>query len=125
MIRRLGRDRSGAAAVEFALVLPVLLLLLGGILEFSRLMWTQANLQFAAEEGARYGIAHTEAAADAISAVSRARLSGVETAKVQIMVEVNAAQVTVTANHNFQFVMDGILPFGPLPLTATSRFPRS
>lgn len=125
MIARLRRDSRGAAAVEFALVLPVLLLFLGGIIEFSRLMWVQSNLQFAAEEGARYAIAHTEAGADAISAIAQARLTGVETSKVQVAVDVNTAQVTVTLTHRFEFVMSGILPFGPLPLTAVSRFPRS
>jgi len=41
------------AAVELALVLPLLLLLLFGIVEFSRAFYTQLRLQDAAREGAR------------------------------------------------------------------------
>lgn len=43
----------GAAAVEFALVVPMLLLLLFGIIEFGKTMNTQATLSSAAREGAR------------------------------------------------------------------------
>lgn len=46
------RDR-GAAAVEFAIVLPVLLLLLLGIMEFGRAYNVQMTLTNAAREGVR------------------------------------------------------------------------
>jgi Flp pilus assembly protein TadG len=51
------RGQSGAAAVEFALVLPVLLLLLFGIIEFGRLMTTYSTVRSAGREAARYGSA--------------------------------------------------------------------
>ncbi len=52
----------GAAAVEFALVAPVLLLLLFGIIEFSKAFHNQANLSAAAREGARsMALGHTPA----------------------------------------------------------------
>ena len=47
------RDDAGAAAVEFALVLPLLLLLLFGIVTVSQAFQTQARLSAAAREGAR------------------------------------------------------------------------
>lgn len=43
----------GAAAVEFALVVPLLVLVLLGIVEFSRAFQVQATLAAAAREGAR------------------------------------------------------------------------
>ncbi|MCT1433984.1 pilus assembly protein, partial [Dietzia maris] len=46
------RDR-GAAAVEFALVLPILLLLVLGILEFGRAYHVQTILSNAARDGVR------------------------------------------------------------------------
>lgn len=46
------RDR-GAAAVEFALVLPILLLLVIGILEFGRAYHVQTTLSNAARDGVR------------------------------------------------------------------------
>ena len=49
---RISRD-EGVAAVEFALILPVLALLLFGVLEFGR-VWSQYQVfQGAAREGAR------------------------------------------------------------------------
>jgi len=38
------RNRAGTAAVEFALVAPVLLLLLGGLLEFGWAVWSDSAL---------------------------------------------------------------------------------
>jgi hypothetical protein len=49
---RLRRD-SGAAAVEFALVLPLLLLILFGIIDFGRMLNAQITINEAAREGAR------------------------------------------------------------------------
>jgi len=46
------RDR-GATAVEFALLLPVLLLLLFGIIDFGRALNAQITLTQAVREGAR------------------------------------------------------------------------
>lgn len=51
-MRKRVKDR-GAAAVELALVLPLLLALLFGIFEFGRLFYTQIALSNAAREGAR------------------------------------------------------------------------
>lgn len=47
------RSERGAAAVEFALVLLPLLLLLVGIIEFSRVFYLQFRMQEAAREAAR------------------------------------------------------------------------
>jgi len=47
------RSDSGAAAVEFALVVPVLLLLVLGIIEFGRAYNIQNSLSAAAREGVR------------------------------------------------------------------------
>jgi len=54
--RRHLKTERGAAAVEFALVLPVLVLLLFGVIEFGLLMFNKAVLTNAAREGARFGI---------------------------------------------------------------------
>ena len=51
--RRHLRQQRGAVAVEFALIMPVLLLILVGTLEFGR-VWSQLQVfQGAAREGAR------------------------------------------------------------------------
>ncbi|PTL71599.1 pilus assembly protein TadE [Rathayibacter caricis DSM 15933] len=52
MNRRLGEDK-GAVALEFALVLPILMVVLVGIIEFSLLFTAQTTITNAAREGAR------------------------------------------------------------------------
>jgi len=56
MGRRKKRGERGQALVEFALALPVLLLLLLGIIEFGLLLYNKQVITNAAREGARYGI---------------------------------------------------------------------
>lgn len=46
------RDR-GAAAVEFALILPLLLLIIFGVIDFGRMLNAQVTLTQAAREGGR------------------------------------------------------------------------
>jgi Flp pilus assembly protein TadG len=59
MMRRLLHDRSGASAAEFAIVLPLLLVLLFGIIDAGRWMWTFNRAQKAAQMGARFAVVAT------------------------------------------------------------------
>jgi hypothetical protein len=54
------RQERGQATVEFALVVTFLLLLLFGIVDFSRLFFAYATMSNGVREGARYGIVHPE-----------------------------------------------------------------
>lgn len=49
-------SQKGTSAVEFAIILPILLLLILGIFEFSFLQFNKAVITNAAREGARAGI---------------------------------------------------------------------
>jgi Flp pilus assembly protein TadG len=53
--RRFVRDSEGAAVVEFALVMPILALIVFGIIDFGRAFYTVNNIISAVREGARYG----------------------------------------------------------------------
>ena len=54
--RKLIRDKRGQALVELALVVPVLLTLVLGIVEFGRVFSVYMTIQHAAREGVRLGI---------------------------------------------------------------------
>jgi Flp pilus assembly protein TadG len=84
---RLGSD--GGAAAEFALIIPVLLLLILGIFEFGRAYLIQNNLQFAAEEAGRWVMVNSSPVPStaAVHAQFNAKL-----------VAVNAATVTFTTS---------------------------
>ncbi|GAB2834599.1 TadE/TadG family type IV pilus assembly protein [Lentzea nigeriaca] len=95
------RDR-GAAAVEFALVLPVLLLVMCGIIDFGRALHAQVVLTQAAREGARL------AALGEPDTVSRTRdaagsLTAVEVDVTACPANLAAADAVVTVTHDFTF----------------------
>lgn len=54
LCRRLLRDESGAALVEFAILLPMLLLLFAVIIEGGRLMWSYQSVAAGVRDAARY-----------------------------------------------------------------------
>lgn len=49
------RDEQGAAVVEFALVMPILALIVFGIIDHGRAFYTVNNIVSAVREGSRYG----------------------------------------------------------------------
>lgn len=53
---RILNNQKGVAAVEFALVVPLLMTLIFGMIEFSLLFYNKAMLTNACREGARQGI---------------------------------------------------------------------
>jgi len=54
------KDSRGVAAIEFAIILPLLLLILFGIIEFSILLYDKAMITNASREGARAGSLYRE-----------------------------------------------------------------
>ena len=61
---RLGRffgdrdDDRGQSLVEFALLLPLMLLIITGLFDVARAVWEENTLAYAAREGTRYAIVH-------------------------------------------------------------------
>lgn len=53
-LKQLRKDESGAAVIELALSLPILVTMIYGIFEFSQLYEANAGMQHALGEGARY-----------------------------------------------------------------------
>jgi Flp pilus assembly protein TadG len=56
MRRKIWANRDGQALLEFAIILPVLLAILLGIVEFGLILYNQHVITNASREGARYGI---------------------------------------------------------------------
>lgn len=61
---------DGQAMVEFALILPIFLLILCGIIDFGWLFYNQLSLNNACREGARYAVVNTAENADTSSIIS-------------------------------------------------------
>lgn len=77
------KRENGQVLVEYALVLPVLLLVLFGIIEFGIIVFSHDTIANAAREGARYGAVH---AGDAwgIEMAARRLTSGLDEARLQV-----------------------------------------
>src|SRR3546814_5718143 len=56
LLTRLARSSSGATAAEFAMVLPLLLIFLLGIIDVGRLMWTWNRAEKATQMGVRFAV---------------------------------------------------------------------
>lgn len=75
MLKPLPRRQRGLAAVELALVLPLLLLLLLAMIEYGTLFWRAQQIGNAAREGARAGIRATATSGDVTAAVNAVMLA--------------------------------------------------
>ena len=118
--------RKGSVAVEFALIIPVALMILIGIVEVGRAMWVRASLQFVAEEGARYMMVHQNASDADLSAFALEKLVGIDPASVELSLVRETLDGTdfVTINATFQFQYVASLIGGePFVLTGSSRAP--
>ncbi|MBT8214513.1 MAG: pilus assembly protein [Acidimicrobiia bacterium] len=101
MKRRFLSDR-GAAMVEFAIIAPLLLLVVFGIIEFGRAYNAQNSLTHAAREGAReYAITQ-----DAVAGETTALAAATSLDSTQITVTLSACvpgdPATVTLEYPFQ-----------------------
>ncbi len=107
--RRAKRGEAGAAAVEFALVLPVLLLVIFGIIDFGRMLHAKITLAQAAREGARATALVDESTGR--SQVTKAT-TGIDTSGGALAVEVTPCatppdpdtDATVTLTYQFSLV---------------------
>jgi len=80
------RDRGGSAAVEFALLAPMLVLLAGGAIDLSRLVLQRMQLDAAAQAGADYARTHGwDAAGIQAAAAGATGLAGVSAAAPQLV----------------------------------------
>lgn len=114
---RTRKNRQKAQAiVEFAFVLPVLLLMLMGIIEFGRIFMAQQTITNAAREGARIGILPSSTLADVEGTVSTyMNISGLEgpstitVANVGPTVQPGAA-TSVTVQYQLPILTGSIIP---------------
>ena len=123
---RAQRGRSGQAVVEFALILPVFMLMLFGAIEFGRAYYTLHLLTNAAREGARTGALPEQLESDVTGAVDgflqNAGLGGGWSTGVVVtddggttrsggMVDaVEGDRIHVTVSHDFQVMSGRIIP---------------
>lgn len=87
------KNEKGQAIVETALVLPLLLLLLCGIIEIGWVSYNKLTLSYCSREGARYGIVHAADADVVQQVIDRVFEVTPESMREEIEVTVNFSNV--------------------------------
>ena len=125
-LQRLIHRQDGVSAVEFGLVLPILMLVLMGIIDYGHVYFVRLTLQNAAREGARVGVTRDEMSADtaAMDAANKYLTNAGISGSVTATSPSNAApsvQVTVTVDPFTPLV--GLVPTPDrLSVSATMRW---
>lgn len=124
LARAIGRD-DGTSAIEFALVFPVFILMVLGIFEFSRALWTQSLLTYAVQTAARCGAVDTTNCASTTATIAYAVQSSapltVPNADFTVAIQTCGNRVSVA--FPFTFVVPELLPFN-LTLSAQACYPK-
>ena len=122
---RLARCRNGNTAVEFAFILPALLAVVFGAIEFGRALWLRNTLQYAVEETARYAMTHADATDADLLDYAESRLEELMSLPVTLTAQRETVGGTefavVVASCDFAFVLP--LPALGFELSGRARVP--
>jgi Flp pilus assembly protein TadG len=145
-MRRLARPRhgreEGSAAVEAALVLPVLMLFVIGCIEFGRVLWTYHTMVLVVEEGGRYAMVYgasptllTSASCPNVATVNlvnctKARATTYRDNYDGTGIQVSASEdgssppnMTISATYTYNFITPFLQSFGPINLSSQVKVP--
>lgn len=119
---------QGQSIVELALIFPLLLLIMTGILDLGRAYYSYLQLTNAAREGARYGASYPKNDINIQdAAVSAAASSNVPITRNNVEVSKtgtsSGSTVSVTVKVDFQFITAYIFRVGTIPLRNTASMP--
>jgi Flp pilus assembly protein TadG len=121
---RLFRDCGGSTAVEFALVMPALCTLVFGVMEFGRLAWTQAALNFAVDEAARCAsVTPATCGTSNQTATYAAAEIGSYVPSSAFALTTTACGAKVTATFAYPFIATGLFSATPT-LSASACYPK-
>lgn len=117
-VRRFVRGERGAAVVEFAVVVPVLLVLVMSIIDFARMYAVAASLAAATRDGARLGAASTDLAdATQVSAIQNRVVAAFQPLGGAAL---SANSVTVTLDNN-AYVIVRVSGYTYVPITPVAQ----
>ncbi len=117
--------QRGQNAVEFALLLPVLMFILFGILDLGRLFFAAITIANAAREGARYGIEHPtdvggiQARVEAEAAGTGIDLSDATLTTITRVCSsgcVSGSPIRIEITYNIHLIVPGIFGYNEVPV---------
>ena len=110
--KRNSSSRQGATAVEFALVAPILFLLIFACIEFARMMMTVAMIEQSAFEGARHVAVLGSTAAEG-EAIIRSELAflGIDAAEINVVGLLNGVEQSSIDDSSEQISVNVVVNF--------------
>jgi Flp pilus assembly pilin Flp len=114
-VARLAQDDRGTTLVEFALVVPVLILVLVSCLDFARALNAYVTIANASREAARYATVHPEADLSQIRAAAAARIAPLDPAALGVAAFYGASPSPLP------WPSGGIPPSAPAPAPVVVR----
>jgi Flp pilus assembly protein TadG len=117
-------SQAGASAIEFALILPVFMLMIFAVIEGGLLTWTHFGLQHGAEMAARCASVNTSicGSASAIQNYAVQQTYGVNPPASAFAVSASACGNQVSASYAYRFLAS-YFGWPSITLTAQSCFP--
>lgn len=120
------REERAQSLVEFALVLPLFLLIVTGLFDLARAVWQENTLAYSAREGTRYAIVHGSAGTPIVGPCNSClnpttkNLGNVVNAVTLNAIGVYNVDVTIdypdgNNQRNQRVTVDAAAPFVPLP----------
>jgi uncharacterized membrane protein len=111
--RSLRASDRGTTAIETALVFPVFILMVLGVLEFGRALWTQSALQYAVQMAARCGAVNITTCASPSEVVSYAvtQSEPLDVPSAYFSASTQACGSSVSVSYPFTFVVPQLFPF--------------
>lgn len=120
-------DRRGAAAIEFAIIAPVLFAMLFGVFEIGRLMYEQSRAAAAAAAGVRAAAVYGAGDDASIEAAVEARYGSAQIADLQVTIsdETFGAQAfrRIDVIYDFTFLIHFSDNWDGVTITATRYAP--
>ncbi|MFI5958212.1 TadE family protein [Cryptosporangium sp. NPDC051539] len=113
-----GRDR-GAAAIELAIVLPIMLVMIFGVIDFGRMISAQATLSDAAREAARALAFNQDATLRAQKVTGTTGTTVTASTACPSTGAVASSTATVTLNQTFTYITPVMVLLGSATTTKT------
>ena len=120
------KNNRGQAIIEFALVLPVLVTLLVGLLEFGLFFHSHINVTFASKEAARIAALDANATNQTIAAAAQATMPSAANLTVTVTPvapRVTGLPVTVSVSRPHTFLtplISMLMPANPYTISAST-----
>lgn len=135
IVNKIRKNPRGTTAIEFAMILPIMLLITFGFFEFALVLFTQGILNYSAEQASRFAMVNFDAG-NTDAAVITAVTTQIEAVAKDsfILIDESKATVTVTVavgadltktvdviiNYNYSFIMP-LIPAKSFVMTGSSK----